>query len=487
MGEQVESGSRDPFDPTAWPMSPLAEELDQLVAAVPRRDRSAEAAGWAVEQLAAGATAADVAAAAMWVGLRNTRSEGRGPHGLVTHSVLAAHAAATIGHDDHSRTMAVAQLCAYTAGDHRGGANDPKEGPTRLGWFEPAREHEQREAPGAPTDVLVAELLDAAERGETELTDHLWLATAGQDVEEAEQALLSAAAAGYHLNEHKLIYPAQLLGWPTPQGDIEPVLFRSAARYAGNHLQDPPRAAERRADAAALAEMIELAEGPWPGSGDDERVSVVATGIAQIPRHELAPLVLGSLQDGLSPGDLVAAVALVDAARYADTSFDPGDVSAPIGPVHAGTGANAVRRCLSRARTAALQFELALCVTDSPNARRLAPVAELTIPPWDDGAVDDLVDALAHGEPDAAAEAASAVPPDDADAVARAWAAIVDAAVTDQWMVLHGLKHVVAMREDFDTSSHPARTWFLAAAARTAAHATAVEQPLAVHIERLLD
>jgi hypothetical protein len=53
-------------------------------------------------------------------------------------------------------------------------------------------------------------------------------------------------------------------------------------------------------------------------------------------------------------------------------------------------------------------------------------------------------------------------------------------------MVTHAVKHVVAMHEDFHHSSHPARAWFLAAAARSAAHATAVDQPVAVRAAQLL-
>ena len=113
-------------------------------------------------------------------------------------------------------------------------------------------------------------------------------------------------------------------------------------------------------------------------------------------------------------------------------------------------------------------------------------MAELTVPPFDDGALDDLHDALADGDPDAAAEAASAIPPDDDDAVDAAWSALARTAARDQWMVTHAVKHVVAMHEDFHHSAHPARAWFLAAAARTAAHAAAVDQPLAGRADELL-
>jgi hypothetical protein len=477
----VGTDNADPFDPAAWPMPAMALELEALATEVPRRDRSSEAAAWVVDRAGGGVATRELCEAALWVGLRNSRSEGRGPGGLVTHSLLAAHASDAIaslaGDDEDDRrriaTLAALQLCAYTAGSYRGGINDPKEGPSRLAWFD----HEL-EGDGDPIDGF----LDAAASGETELADHAWLRAAHHDPAAAEATLVSAGAAGYHLNEHKLIYPAQLRAWVGDDAPLSPVLFRAAARYAGNPLQDWDLAQSRRADAAVLAEM--LAEDPSAGQRehDDARVSVVATGIAQTPTNELEPLLVGSLQDGLSPEELVAAVSLVSAARLADTTFDASDPGAPVAALHAGTGANAVRRCLERASDAPLRYELALCATRSPNARRLAGVAELSVPPSDGGALEDLLASLVDGDPDGAADAASAIPPDDSDATSFAWRAVAAAAVTDQWMLLHATKLVVAMHEDFEQSTHPARIWFLAAAARVAAHAAMFDQPLAANL-----
>ncbi len=470
----------DPFDPDAWPMPALALELEALATEVPRRDRSTDAAAWVVDRASEGAATRDLCEAALWVGLRNARSEGRGPAGLVTHSVLAAHAsdaigslAAADGDDGRVATLAAAQLCAYTAGSYRGGINDPKEGPSRLGWY-------GHELEGARDPV--EGFLDAAASGETELTDHAWLHAAHHDPVAAEAALVSAGAAGYHLNEHKIIYPAQLRAWIGEDAALSAVLFRAAARYAGTPLQDWDLAQSRRADAAVRAEMLADSPASRTQDHDDARVSVVATGIAQTPANEIEPLLVGSLQDGLSPEELVAAVSLVSAARLADTTFDAADPSAPVAALHACTGANAVRRCLDRAGEDPLRFELALCATRSPNLRRLAPIAELSVPPSDGGALEDLLASLADGDPDGAADAASAIPPDDADATEAAWQAVAAAAVTDQWMLLHATKLAVAMHEDFAHSTHPARIWFLAAAARVAAHATLVDQPLATAV-----
>lgn len=458
----------DPFDRGRWPLPRLAVELDDLAARShpPQGDVDREGADWAVDHLLDGATPRELCEAALWVGLRRGRAEGRGTDGLVTHAVLAAPSCAAIGADDHpTAAMAAVQLIAYTLGAYRGGVNDHREGPRVLGWYEPSPAEEH------PVEAF----LDACAQGECELADHRWLDAAHASPDEAEAALVSAGAAGYHLNEHKLILPAQLRAWIGPDAAAEPVLFRAAARYAGNHLQDPAHAESRRADAAALAMAAEERGDHGRTGGDLERVSVVATGIARTPARELAPLVTGSLADGLFPIDLVHALSLVAAARFALTpSTSPG----PIGTIHAGTGANAVRRCLQRATTPELRYELALCATESPQMGSLVRLEELSAPPFDDGGLEDLLAALEDGDPDAAAEAASAIPPHDEAAIATAWRAIERAAATDQWMLLHAVKHAVAMREDFNASSHPARIWYLAAAARSAAHASANDQPL---------
>ena len=469
----------DPFDRARWPLPRLAAELDDLAvrSRPPQGSVDMGAVDWAVDQLLDGATPAELCEAALWVGVRRGRADGRGPEGLVTHAVLGAAACRSLGAqpalplDERAAATAAVQHVAYTLGAYRGGVNDEQEGPRVLAWFEPG------EPPGDP---LLA-FHHAVAAGECDLADHRWLDAARLDPVAAEEALISAGAAGYHLNEHKLVYPAQVRSWIGEDAEVDPVLFRVAARYAGNHLQDPARADTRRADAAAL--VVEADDRGRGAAGDLERVSVVATGIARTPQKQLTPLLMGSLADGLDPADLVLAVSLVTASRCSATPFGG---AGPIGAVHAGTGANAVRRCMARTDVPELRYELAICSTESPQLRRLARVEELAVPPYDDGALEDLLDALADGDPDAASDAACAVPPDDVESIRTAWAAVLSTAATDQWMLLHGIKHAVAMYEDFSATSHPARIWYLAAAARTAAHATAMDQPVAREVERRL-
>ena len=376
--------------------------------------------------------------------------------------MLAAHASAASAPWPAGGTLTAAlaavRLCAYTAGTYRGGVNDPAEGPRGLAWFE-------------PTDLgpdPVAAFLELAGSGETDLVDHAWLAprplTRSPPSRPSSRPLpraTSSTSTSWSTRHSCARGSATTLRWTRCCSAPPPATPATTSSHPTP--RDPP------ADAAALAEMVD--------AGHHRRRPRPRAGLGGGDRHrpdtapELSPLLLGSLQDELAPEDLVLAVALVTAARFADTSFDPADPVSPVGPIHACTGANAIRRCLERARSDELRFELALCAPESPTARGLAAIGELSVPPFDDGAVEDLRDALADGDPDAAAEAASAVPPEDADVSAGAWAAVAAAAATDQWMVTHAVKHVVAMHEDFHHSAHPARAWFLAAAARSAAHA----------------
>jgi len=468
----------DPFDRARWPLPRLAVELDDLAARArpPADSVHLEGVDWAVDHLLDGASPRELSEAALWVGLRRCRTEGRGPLGLVTHSVLAAHACAAIAElDADAGAVAAVQHVAYSLGSYRGGAHDEREGPHLLGWYEA----DTAVGPGE----AVERFLGAAGSGECELADHCWVTAAHLDPDGAEQALLAAAAAGYHLNEHKLVYPALLRSWIGDDAPVDPVVFRAAARYAGNHLQDPLRAEGRRADAAALAIEAE-AHGAGSGAGGDlDRVSVVATGMARTSPKDLTPLLMGSLSDGLHPADLVHAASLVTAARFAVTSFDH---DGPVAATHTGTGVHAVRRCLERARSPELRYELAICSTESPGLPRLVALEELAAPPSDDHGLADLIEALDAGDPDGAAEAASAVPVEDGEAVDAAWSAVFAAVVRDQWMLLHGPKHAIALHEDFRASDHPARIWYLAAAARTAGHVAALDQPVAAEVARRL-
>ena len=452
----------------SWDPEPLSVELEGI--------DPDDLVDWALDRLDDGVTPEELCTAAMSAGLRRTRPEGRGPHGSVSSSVIAAKAMIDVGRRQPTlAALAAVQHVAYTAGTTAGGFNSPHEGPFRLEWFM-AGDLDDEDEDGGPSEAFV----EAALIGECDLADHHWMAAATTDPSRAEAALWSAAVAGYHLSEHKLIAPDELLGWSTIDGRApDPVVLRAAARYAANHLQDFGRAVQRRADARALAAEVD------PGdSGDPDRIGVVATGLARTDHRHLGTLVFGSLADGLAPDDLAQAVSLVTAARYALTIDQEGIDS--FTAMQANAGIHAVRAGLSRLDTAQVQYELALASVESPSTMQLDPVDELYAPPTDDGALDDLVGAIEAGDPDGASEAGTAIRVEHAGDVDAAWSAIRAAAVADETRHLAAVRHVVGLEDDFRASTHPCRGWYLAAAARTAGRSAGTEQVIAARVREHL-
>lgn len=314
------------------------------------------------------------------------------------------------------------------------------------------------------------EFLDAALAADPDRAETTWCAAAGADRTLATQLLLSAGAAGFHLDEDRLVLAAVAASWaeqPDGRNRDAVAAARTTARRLAESPQDPDHATMRRADASVLAaDAIERSPqtlGRLPRAGH-ERLSILASGIALTPGDTLGHLLLASLEDGLAPEDLADAILLLRAAALAITDLGDDDRGA-----RACAGADAVRRSIGAAHSPELRYELALCAPEGPAAAVLEPVAELWVPPFDDGALGDLVVALEEADADAAAEAATAVPPDDPDSVAAAWHAVTAAATATRASSLDALVHVVAMARGFRATDHPARIWLLAAAARVAA------------------
>lgn len=342
------------------------------------------------------------------------------------------------------------------------------------------------EGPVAPGDPFHG-YLDAALDGDVRRAEAAWRAAAALDPVVAAQVLISSGAAGYHLDETRLVLPAQVSAWPGSAA-TSAIVARSAAVRLAAATQDRDHASIRRADAAVLAEdAMERSPETFGrlARASHERLSILATGIALTAPQDLGPLLLASLEDGLAPEDLADAIALLRASAMAitDLGADPDRTTRAL---LACAGADAVQRCMSTAHTPDLRYELALCATEGPSSDALEPVAELWVPPFDDGAFEDLLVALEEGDSEAAAEAASAVPPDDPATTDTAWRALAALAVTDSSPSLAAVTHVVAMERGFRTSAHPARIWFLAAAARVAAGVGSTERPLAAAVADFL-
>jgi hypothetical protein len=446
-------------DRAEWNLPPLAVEFEDVV------DAGNDAISWAVARLRDGGTTTQLIQAAAWTALRRTPVEGRTIRGLVAHGVLASPAIDRIA----SRTsngggqLAAVGHVAYVAGTF--GQNDLQHGPMTLRWFEPANSSGSGDAAAA--------FSSAAAVGDTELADHLWLALAASDRAQAEHELIRAAASGAHLNPHKVIYPAELRTW-FGDSPLDPRMWRAAVRYCANYLQDPTESTHRWERASAMAGNA----GPV---GDAERVSYLADR-AGFSSGATSEEIEQALAAGMNPSDVAEALSLGAAARYATTHFGGG--FSAIGPIHATTGAAAVCVLVNRSSDEVLQCGLldSLRTVGDRFGLDAADLHSLDIAPVA-ASLDDLRRAIQNADEDEAARVALTVPDEDAES---AWKEIHDVAVTDQWLVQHAPKQSVALHDRYRACRHGRRTVYLAAAARTAALVTGLDQPQATLIRQAL-
>ena len=183
--------------------------------------------------------------------------------------------------------------------------------------------------------------------------------------------------------------------------------------------------------------------------------------------------------------------ALLRAAAYAVTSIDAVSVHEGANPqvqsaLTACIAADALQLCMRSTQSLSLRYELALAAPLSPSASSLDSVGELWVPPFDSSGLADTLLALADADPDSAAEAATAIPPQDHESTNQAWLAIRRAVAADSSLQMQPLAQVAALERGFRATDHPARIWFLAAAARTAAQSRSHAEPLAALAEDIL-
>jgi hypothetical protein len=320
-----------------------------------------------------------------------------------------------------------------------------------------------------------------------------WLRLAEMDSSEAHNAIVSAASTRFCVNEQLLIMTAALatLGLGTA---VHQQLCCSVAQQIALQAIDEEFAFDQRMQAQLLADQAQSRSPETAGRFErstHERLTALGTGIAQTPTEQLAPLLLGSLEDGLTPEDLVDTLALLRAAAYAVTSITAD-------PAHEGTNAqaqsaltaciaaDALQLCMTSTQSLSLRYELALAAPMSPSASSLSSVGELWVPPFDSGGLEDTLLAIADADPDSAAEAATAIPPQDHESTNQAWLAIRRSVAADSSLRMQPLAQVAALERGFRTTDHPAKIWFLAAAARTAAHSRSHAEPLAALAEDIL-
>lgn len=320
-----------------------------------------------------------------------------------------------------------------------------------------------------------------------------WLRLAEMDASEAHNAIVSAASTRFYVNEQLLIMTASVAASGLDTA-IHQQLSCGLAQQIALQAIDEEFAFDQRMQAQLLADQAQSRSLETAGRFEPSthaRLTALGTGIAQTPAEQLAPLLLASLEDGLDPADLVDTFALLRAAAYAVTSIDAVSGHEGANPqiqsaLTACIAADALQLCMTSTQSLSLRYELALAAPLSPSASSLDSVGELWVPPFDSSGLADTLLALADADPDSAAEAATAIPPQDHESTNQAWLAIRRVVAADSSLQMQPLAQVAALERGFRTTDHPARIWFLAAAARTAAHSRSHAEPLAALAEDIL-
>jgi hypothetical protein len=320
-----------------------------------------------------------------------------------------------------------------------------------------------------------------------------WLRLAEMDSSEAHNAIISAASTRFCVNEQFLIMAAALTALDLGSAVHQQLTCNVAQQIALQSI-DEEFAFDQRMQAQLLADQA-IGRSPETAGrferSTHQRLTALGTGIAQTPAEQLAPLLLGSLEDGLTPEDLVDTLALLRAAAYAVTSItaDPeheGPNPQVRSALTACIAADALQLCMTSTESLSVRYELALAAPLSPSASGLGSVGELWVPPFDSSGLADTLLALADADPDSAAEAATAIPPQDHESTNQAWIAIRRSVAADPSLQMQPLAQVAALERGFRSTDHPARIWFLAAAARTAADSGSHAEPLAALAEDIL-
>lgn len=448
----------------------------------PAGNLAADAVRWACSQLATGASPRALCAAVLDVAAEiqsgSTRLAGLKNNPRTTAALVTAVSAAIqlserqensirpgAATDSEAAVIAAVLVVASAAEALQPAANSPIEKAPQL----------------TPSSSPLADFWLATSSGRPAQAMRSWLQLAEVDSIEARDALNSAATLRFSAEEQFLIVPAAL-ALASPATHTHHQLLCCVVGQISCVEVDEEFATDFRMQAQILAEDA-LDRSPETHGrferATHERMTALATGIARTPPERLPLLLLASLEDGLTPEDLVDTLALLRAAAYSITSSRDTSEQDSLAALTACIAADAVQLCMTRTTSLSLRYELALAAPSSPSATQLSNLAELCVPPSDSGGLADMLLAVAEGDPESASDAAAAIPPEDHASTDTAWCALRRAVAGDYSMQMQRLVHVTALERGFRNTDHPAKIWFLAAAARSAAQARSQPHPLA--------
>jgi hypothetical protein len=336
------------------------------------------------------------------------------------------------------------------------------------------------------TEQNIALLWADVRIGEYSRGDHRFNALARALTREALiDLLLDIGLSGITTDEHTLITPSLALGMVEFMGWERGFdMLRCALRYIASFAHD--RAAYEQA--VALAEHYGIAKGAATSGLQPDRIQALRQAFHEAQPDGRPGIAANALADeGVSPETVLAAVSLVACDFYLMADPVPHDdfdaISREVAPVHIGTGTNALRSMLpamsppTQVLAAVLGGSLLQRGPATLNESfEFVPFAPARAYPYTEDVqplvgqssaqlLETLKSALyAHDyqESTAAVQAYA----ESGAAAATLIAALTAVACTDDGTLMHNIKHLHSMVEEFEACPHSDRWQFLIAAAR---------------------
>ncbi len=396
--------------------------------------------------------------------------------GFVSHAAIGCEDARRLAQpqDTHIRQLLLVQALHQVVFD----MHDPCMGPYRLLPCRPLDE--------ATTEYNIEMLRLDVRMGEYSRSDHRFVALE-RDLPRAKliDLLLDIGLEGIVTDDHTLITPALALGMVDLVGwERGFAMLRCALRYSASF----PRNFAPYDRAVELAATYDIADGVSANMLQPERIQGLRQRFHDAPPDERPVVAARALaEDGYSPATVLAAVSLTGCDFYLMVEPVPHDdydaVSREVAPIHIGTSTNALRSMVPymSPRTqvlAAIQggslLERGPSVLSADFAF-IPFVPERAYPYAEDVAsltgqtpnqlIETLKSALYAHDYRLSTAAVQAYADRDADPAALI-AALTAVACTDDGTLMHNVKHLNSMVEEFMSCSHPDRWHYLIAAAR---------------------
>ncbi len=427
-------------------------------------------------RLRQGVTEDELWAAGALTACRYINNQAHNLLGFVSHALIGCEDARRLARNQNARTrtLLLVQALHQVVFD----MHDPCMGPYELLPCRPFREA------SVPENIRMLRV--DVRMGEYSRCDHRFVALE-QDLERADliDLLLNIGLEGITTDDHTLITPALVLGLCDLVGWEQGFnMLRCALRYSASF----PRNFAPYDRAVELAEQYGLTAGAPTLGLQPERVETLRSAFLAAEASERPVFAARALaEEGCSPETVLAAVSLAGCDMYLMTEpvphTDYDAVSREVAPIHIGTCTNALRdalRFMSPRTQAIAAIQGGSLLARGPSVLNkhfeFVPFEPARPYPY----AEDVAQLRSQTPQQLIEMLWSALPAHDyrqATAVVRAYAeqggeaglliaGLTAAACMDHGTLLHNVKHLNSMVEEFHTINHPDRWNYLIAATR---------------------